>query len=53
MTEVINMAIDIMDIIIAHLEKAEADLKECGRGKNYGRVEELRSLVADIVKIKA
>lgn len=47
------MAIDIMDIIIQHLEKAEADLKECGRGKNYGRVEELRSLVSDIVRVQS
>lgn len=43
----------IKNIILARLEKAEADLKECGRGKNYGRVEELRALLADIVKEEA
>lgn len=44
---------NIMEIIFAHLEQAEKDLKECGRGKNHGRVEELRALITDIARNQA
>lgn len=34
-----------IEITKAHLEKAEADLKECPRGANHGRVNALRDLL--------
>lgn len=38
-------ASDIIRIIEKRLEKAESDLRECGRGSNHGRVKELRDLL--------
>ena len=39
---------EILETIKRHLEQAEADLKACGRGKNYGRVEALKALISEI-----
>ena len=41
---------DIIDIIKAHLAKAEEDLAKTPRGSNHGRVAELQSLLADIAR---
>lgn len=39
-------------IVKARLEKAEADLKACGKGSNYGRVNELRALLLELYEKK-
>lgn len=43
---------EIINLIKAHLAKAEEDLAKTPRGSNHGRVAELKSLLADIA-IKA
>lgn len=38
----------IMDIVRKHLADAEAEVKKCGRGSNWGRVNALRDLAAEL-----
>ena len=39
---------EILGIIERHLKKATEDLNECKRGANWGRVQELTAVLADI-----
>lgn len=38
----------ILAIIKAHLETAEAELSKCGRGSNHGAVRALRELAKEV-----
>lgn len=38
----------IMDIVRKHLADAEAEVKKCERGSNWGRVSALRDLAVEL-----
>lgn len=42
----------IMKILLDRLDEAEQDMKTCGRGKNHGRVEALRAVLADVTRAR-